>query len=62
MYKMNLNNDRKIDKHKIMDKSSLYKIGDEVVFAFNGKQKAGVIFIVDAHGTFERPKIPSYDI
>lgn len=45
-----------------MDISSLYKVGDEVVLTLNGIQKEGVIFIVDAYGTFERPKIPSYDI
>lgn len=45
-----------------MNESSLYKVGDEVVFTLNEIQKEGVVFIVDANGTFERPKIPSYDI
>lgn len=46
---------------KIMDKSS-FKVGDEVVFTLNGIRREGVVFIVDAYGTFERPRIPSYDI
>ena len=45
-----------------MNESSLYKVGDEVVFTLNEIQKEGVVFIFDANGTFERPKIPSYDI
>ena len=35
---------------------------DEVVFTLNEIQKEGVVFIFDANGTFERPRIPSYDI
>ena len=49
-------------KQKIMNESALYKVGDEVVFTLNGIQREGVVFIVDANGTFERPKVPSYDI
>ena len=45
-----------------MNESSLYKVGDEVVFTLNEIQKEGVVFIFDANGTFERPRIPSYDI
>lgn len=45
-----------------MKESSLYKVNDEVVFTLNGIQKEGVIFIVDAFGTFERFGSPSYDI
>ena len=45
-----------------MNETSLYKVGDEVVFTLNEIQKEGVVFIVDANGTFERPVIPSYDI
>ena len=45
-----------------MNESALYKVGDEVVFTLNGIQREGVVFIVDANGTFERPKVPSYDI
>lgn len=45
-----------------MNESSLYKVGDEVVFTLNEIQKEGVVFIVDANGTFERPVITSYDI
>ena len=29
---------------------------------WNDTLKEGVVFIVDAHGTFGRPGIPSYDI
>ena len=47
---------------KKMNESSLYKVGDEVVFTLNEIQKEGVVFIFDANGTFERPRIPSYDI
>ena len=45
-----------------MNESALYKIGDEVVFTLNGIQREGVVFIVDANGTFECPQVPSYDI
>ena len=45
-----------------MNETSLYKVGDEVVFTLNEIQKEGVVFIVDANGTFERPVITSYDI
>lgn len=45
-----------------MKESSLYKVNDEVVFTLNGIQKEGVIFIVDALGTFEHLRSPSYDI
>ena len=45
-----------------MNESSLYKVGDEVVFTLNEIQKEGVVSIFDANGTFERPRIPSYDI
>ena len=45
-----------------MNELALYKVGDEVVFTLNEIQKEGVVFIVDANGTFERPVITSYDI
>ena len=45
-----------------MNESSLYKVGDEVVFTLNEIQKEGVVSIFDANGTIERPRIPSYDI
>ena len=45
-----------------MNETSLYKVGDEVVFTLNEIQKEGVVFIVDANGTFERPVNTSYDI
>lgn len=48
-------------KMKIMERK-LYKVGDEVIFMVDNKQREGIIFVVDAHGTFERPEIPSYDI
>ena len=44
------------------ERQTLYKVGDEVVFTLNGIQREGVVFIVDANGIFERPKVPSYDI
>ena len=47
---------------KKMNESSLYKVGDEVVFTLNEIQKEGVVSIFDANGTFERPRILSYDI
>ena len=34
----------KNNKQEIMHKSSLYKVGDEVVFTLNGITKEGVIF------------------
>ena len=45
-----------------MNETSLYKVGDEVVFTLNEIQKEGVVFIVDANATFERPVITFYDI
>ena len=36
--------------------------GDRVTFCCGGETKEGVVCIVDAHGTFEQPGIPSYDI
>ena len=47
---------------KVTNNKSLNKIGDEIVFTLEGIQRRGVIFAVDADGTFERPGIPSYDI
>lgn len=40
----------------------LYSIGDEVSSRCGDSIKKGIIFIVDANGTFEQPNIPSYDI
>lgn len=48
-------------KLEIMERK-LYKVGDEVIFMVDNKQREGIIFVVDAYGTFERPGIPSYDI
>lgn len=45
-----------------MNETSLCKVGDEVMFTLNGIKREGIVFIVDANGTFERPKVPSYDI
>ena len=39
-----------------------YKVGDEITFFCGNTQKKGVVMIVDAHGTFDNPGIPSYDI
>ena len=39
-----------------------YKVGDEITFFCVNTQKKGVVMIVDAHGTFDNPGIPSYDI
>ena len=36
--------------------------GDKVTFRCGDETKEGVVCIVDAHGTFEQPGIPSYDI
>lgn len=50
----------------IKDKDSFsnidWKVGDEVTFLCGNARKKGMIVIVDAHGTFENPNIPSYDI
>ncbi|MBE6326473.1 MAG: ABC transporter [Bacteroidales bacterium] len=40
----------------------LHSIGEEVSFRCGNSIKKGIIFIVDANGTFEQPNIPSYDI
>ena len=40
----------------------LFKVGDLVTFQCGDTLKEGVVFIVDAHGTFESPNTPSYDI
>ena len=44
------------------ERQTLDKVGDEVMFTLNGIKREGIVFIVDANGTFERPKVPSYDI
>ena len=38
------------------------KVGDELTFFCGDTLKKGVVLIVDAHGTFDNPGIPSYDI
>lgn len=48
------------DKGRISNPSC--KVGDEITFFCGSTQKKGVVLIVDAHGTFENPGIPSYDI
>ena len=40
----------------------LFKVGDLVTFQCGDTLREGVVLIVDAHGTFESPNIPSYDI
>ena len=40
----------------------LFKVGDLVTFQCGDTLKEGVVLIVDAHGTFESPNTPSYDI
>ena len=40
----------------------LFKVGDLVTFLCGDTLKEGVVLIVDAHGTFESPNTPSYDI
>lgn len=42
--------------------NKLFSKGDKVRFHIGAEQKLGEVFIVDAHGTFEKPGIPSYDI
>ena len=44
------------------ERQTLDKVGDEVMFTLNGIKREGIVFIVDANGTFERPQVPSYDI
>ena len=39
-----------------------HKYEDKVSFEFNGQIKIGVVYIVDAWGTFEQNEEPSYDI
>ena len=46
----------------VMRKEVVLKKGDKVTFCCGGETKEGVVCIVDAHGTFEQPGIPSYDI
>lgn len=45
-----------------MENKVLYKVGDAVTFEHCGKTISGKVYIIDAHGTFERPGIVSYDI
>jgi hypothetical protein len=41
----------------------MYNYGDKVNFSIeDGKVLQGEIYIIDKHGTFEKPGIPSYDI
>ena len=65
-----------IDKNRFMNKDilaikekngntfthELFKVGDLVTFQCGDTLKEGVVLIVDAHGTFESPNTPSYDI
>ena len=39
-----------------------YKLGDIVKFSVNNIVKTGVVYIVDAYGTFEDPSDASYDV
>lgn len=39
-----------------------FKIGDEVCFEWEGEIKVGVVFVVDAYGTFFDDSDASYDI
>lgn len=39
-----------------------FNLGDKVQFELNGCMLSGVIYIVDAYGTFENPSDASYDI
>ena len=39
-----------------------FKIGDKVCFEWKGETKVGVVFIVDAYGTFFDDSDASYDI
>lgn len=40
----------------------LFKVGDLVTFQWGDTLIEGIVLIVDAHGTFESPNTPSYDI
>ncbi len=40
----------------------LFKVGDWVTFQWGDTLKEGIVFIVDAYGTFESPNTLSYDI
>lgn len=65
---VNVNITKKLNMGKIknIDEKSfgktLFKIGTKVTFMWNDTLKEGAVFIVDAHGTFGRPGMPSYDI
>ena len=39
-----------------------FKVNDNVSFEFKGETKTGVVWIVDAYGTFDDPSDASYDI
>ena len=39
-----------------------YTYGDTVKFQFGDVVKTGIVYIVDAYGTFEDPSDASYDI
>lgn len=39
-----------------------FKIGDEVCFEWEGETKVGIVFVVDAYGTFFDDSDASYDI
>ena len=39
-----------------------YKYEDNVTFIFKGKEKSGIIYIVDSYGTLGQSEEPSYDI
>ena len=46
----------------VMRNEVVLKKGDKGTFRCGGETKKGVVCIVDAHGTFKQPGIPSYDI
>lgn len=46
----------------MMTMNPKYKYGDIVSFKCNNKKHTGEVYIIDAHGTFERPDVVSYDI
>lgn len=41
---------------------SKFQHNEEITFTLQGKKYRGSIFIIDEHGTFERPGEVSYDI
>ena len=59
---MNTTIDKQTLREYVKENEVMLKKGDRVTFRCGDEIKEGAVCIVDAHGTFEQPGVPSYDI